>query len=173
MALQPHFAELWHSNQIWAVEPDLGRFKLAGGVWTYLVSYDGSNTGSLPTPVLPTVGLPPLQVSRLEQLCAKTEAQRDDLSARVKQLEQRTAPEAAGQQGSASGGGPAAWTGEVWQDAVRLTERVAEVTSANAEILSENSALTKQLEVRLGCEHPPCVHVVQWSSCCLRACVLM
>lgn len=94
----------------------------------------------------------------MKERCAKTVAQRDDLVAEVNELKQRVASDAAEGQGAAGGAGPAALAAQAWQDAVRLTERLAEVASVNAEILSENSTLTKQVEVRPGCAHPPRGH---------------
>lgn len=37
--------------------------------------------------------------------------------------------------------------GHLWHDSLQLTERLAEAASVNAEILSEHTVLTKQVEV--------------------------
>lgn len=81
-------------------------------------------------------------------LCATVSTERDGLVAEVKRMSHTEACAEGGQ----AGGVAAAWAGgQLWDDALRLTERLAEVASVNAAILSENSDLTQQVEVRLLC----------------------
>ena len=85
-----------------------------------------------------------VQVSALKAQCKHLVKECDTLA---EQLRRRLAAEAEAPPAAAAA--EAVATGHLWQDTLRLTERVAETSAANSEILSENSALTKQLEVRL------------------------
>jgi len=84
-----------------------------------------------------------MQVRRLQAQCAKTSTERDSLAAELKQLAESR------QEDAQATAGTTVWAGgQLWNESLRLTERLAAVTSMNSEILSENAALTKQVEVR-------------------------
>eukprot|EP00892_Ulva_mutabilis_P007861 jgi/Ulvmu1/5447/UM224_0002.1 len=115
------------------------------------------------------------EIASLKALCKNLSAERDDLASALNNSKQACSQKDGAQAAASSD----AWAGgQLWNDVLRLTERLAEVAGTNSAVLSENSALTQQVEAaeksladaRDEIERLACAHVTATVAAATAAC---